>query len=358
MKILLALPLEPRTLTHAVRMVCHELVLALLDRSAEYGLELLAAPELYESFEDITVAALPDLEGGWQRLRYEQIVLPRQAQNMGADLLLMPLEAGPLGMNIPLVLFEALDGEIPGRGIVGRLLQATRKAGAQGATLRVVYSDVSEPVPSGERISVIDPWVHETFRALSEREDHRITERHGLPSNYVLAHGASPEDVRLILGSWTWVDGSVGDSVPLAAIVADGIERDVWEIEAQRLGLGHSVHLVDGVKFEELPSLYRRAETLLQGGLGLEHQIMRWAMACGTPVTGFDAPAAARVLGPAGYLVAPGDTRALGAACLTLIVEPEVKESLRKEGLMRASAFHSSKRPVEVLNQIAGSLSG
>jgi hypothetical protein len=358
MKILLALPVESRTLTHAARMVCKELVLAVSDVSAKYRFEVLAPYDLAESFEGINISTLPKTASGWQRLHHEQILLPRIAQNLGADLLLMPFEAGPLGTRVPLVLFEAIDGGISGSGIVGHLLQATRKAGAEGAIRRVMYSDMIEPVPAAKNISVIDPWVHTNFRALSKREDRQIAEHYGLPGHYVLAHGVSPADIRLLLASWTWVDGSVGDTVALAAIVADGLEKEVWEVELQRLELGHSVRLVAGVRFNDLPSLYRRAEALLQGGLGLEHQIMRWAMSCGIPVIGFEAPTASRVLGPAGYLVAPGDTRALGAACLTVIVESDIRGRLRREGLSRASIFHSSESPVEVLNQIAGNLSG
>lgn len=358
MKILLALPVESRTLTHAARMVCKELVLAVSDVSAEYSLEVLAPHDLAESFGGVNISTLPKAASVWQRLHHEQILLPRIARSLGAGLLLMPFEAGPLGTSVPLVLFDSMDGGTSGGGILGRLLQATRKAGAEGAIRRVMYSDMIEPVPAAENISVIDPWVHTNFKSLSRREDRQITEQYGLPSNYVLAHGVSPADIPLLLASWTWVDGSVGDTVPLAAIVADGIEKQVWEVEVQRLGLGHSVHLIAGVRFDDLPSLYRRAETLLQGGLGLEHQIMRWAMSCGIPVIGFEAPTASRVLGPAGYLIAPGDTRALGAACLTAIVEPDIRERLRREGLSRASIFHSSESPVEVLNQIAGNLSG
>ncbi len=67
-------------------------------------------------------------------------------------------------------------------------------------------------------------------------------------------------------------------------------------------------------------------------------------------------PSTADVLGSAGYLVRHGDTRALGAACLTVIVETEVKERLRKAGLVRAKGFHSHANLAGVIKGLLGEI--
>jgi glycosyltransferase involved in cell wall biosynthesis len=273
-------------------------------------------------------------------------------KHMSADLLLIPYEYAPLGSPIPIVVFEILGSNESISGLAGRLLRGTRRAGVQGVSKHLIFSDLAGSRKVGANLHVVDPWVHANFRALSDAGDRETVAGHGLPYSYVLAHGISLADITPILAAWTWVDGSVGDTVPLAVIVSEGVERRTWEEEVRQMGITHSVQLLAGVAFDELPALYRRAEVLLHGGVAVEPQILRWAMACGLPVTGFDEPKAAGVLGSAGYLVEAGDTRALGAACLTVIVEPEVKDRLRNAGLMRASAFHTQPGPAQVIRGI------
>ncbi|MDF1501174.1 MAG: glycosyltransferase [Anaerolineales bacterium] len=357
-KIALSLPVDPRTLTHGARMVCDEFITALARQEHGFELELIGPEQVTRSFGSIPTFTVPESASAWRTLKFEQYDLPGIVKASGADVLLMPYSAAPLGSPVPVVLFEVLGRAAAVRGFAGRLLHAARRAGAQGAARRLIYSDLPIEAANDPNILTVRPRVHTSFRTLPDPDDRSSASRRELPPGYVLAHGVSLEDVPLLLAAWTWVDGSVGDTVPLAALVSEGIESRVWEDQVHRMGLAHSVHLLKEVEFDELPALYRQAGALLQGGRSLEHQIMRWAMACGVPVTGFDTPAAADVLGPAGYLVAPGDTRALGAACLTVIVEPEVKVRLRKDALMRASAFHKGSDPAETINELLERLVG
>jgi glycosyltransferase involved in cell wall biosynthesis len=333
-------------------MVCREFIDVFTSQREGHELVIIAPGEFHPLSDTYSPLTVPDLDGAWRTLRFEQFELPRIVRDAGADALLMLYRAAPLGSPVPVVLFEAL-GEIESRSGIGwRLLQAVRAAGAQGASQYIIPRDLKSKILKWSALRHIEPWVHPNFRALSDPEDHRAATRHGLPNSYVIAHGISLPDVRTVLASWSWVDGSVGDSVPLAVIASEGLEGRVWEHEIESMRLGHSVRLLTEVSFEELPSLYRRAEAMLLGGRAVEHQLLRWAMACGVPVTGFDVPAAADALGSAGYLVKPGDARALGAACLTVIVEPEIKDRLRQEGLLRASAFHANENPLNLLNEL------
>ncbi len=358
MKIAVCLPVTSQSLTHGARMVCQEFLNTLAEAEREAEIELIA-PEGFASVpESFSRMELPGSESEWSALRLEQFELPRLIRASGADILLMLYQAAPLKVSVPVVLFEAVGQPEPMRGFGGRLLRATRAAGVQGVRQHVIYSDQDPTASSRSEMRPINPWVHPTFRALSNTEDRQIISKYGLPYSYVIAHGISPADVPAILASWTWVDGSVGDTVPLVVIASAGSESQTWERGIKRMNLGHSVSLLTGVKFEELAALYRRAEVMLHGGRVVEHQLLRWAMACGIPVTGFDVPDAVNTLGSAGYLVRPGDSRALGAACLTVIVEPEVKDRLHKEGLLRTSAFHAKTNPAEIMSDLIDDLVG
>jgi hypothetical protein len=345
MKIAVALPVDLDVLTHAAQMVCQELVLSLLAAGDGLELELITPEQLVTQFEFNPIVAVPGRTSHLQVLRYEQFELPRLAKESGAGILLMPYEAAPLKSPLPVLVFEALGAAAPPIGVSARLLQAVRTAGVRGVSQHLVYKDLKDHHYPGDNLKLLDPWVHGSFQVLTDSEDRQVATRYGLPYSYVLAHGVSNADIPALLAAWTWVDGSVGDTVPLAVLVSGPSESRNWERVIKEMGLEHSLRLLHGVRFDELPALYRRAEALLQGGQAIEHQILRWAMACGVPVVGFDVPAIADVLGSAGYLVDRGDTRALGAACLTVIVEPEVKERLRQEGLVRASAFHANEAP-------------
>lgn len=355
-KIAIHLPPDSHLLTHGGRMVCMELLHSLADEDENLEIELIVPEAFASTLDGFTYLKVLGFEGPWQTLRFEQLELPRCLRSSGADLLLMLYRAAPLGSSVPVALLEVLGQAEPMQGIGGRLLQAARAAGVQGARAHVAYSDMRPTNSPARELQKIDPWVHPDFRALSEAEDRHVATTHGLPYSYVIAHGISPLDVQALLASWTWVDGSVGDTVPLAVLVSEGREREIWERGVERMNLGHSVSLLKGVQFNELPAIYRRAEAMLQGAHAVQHQLLRWALACGVPVTGFETTAAADVLGSAGYLVNPGDSRALGAACLTVIVEPEVRDRLRKEGLVRASAFHTHSGPAERLSGLIRNL--
>jgi len=109
---------------------------------------------------------------------------------------------------------------------------------------------------------------------------------------------------------------------------------------AKRLEILSPVISIRQVAYDHLASVYRGASALLTAS-GSEHgQELRWALACGVAVAAVQTGLAGSVLGGAGYLTPNGDARALGAACLTLLVQPEVATDLQQKGLLRAMAYH------------------
>jgi glycosyltransferase involved in cell wall biosynthesis len=106
----------------------------------------------------------------------------------------------------------------------------------------------------------------------------------------------------------------------------------------------------------DVAGIYRRARVLLQAGDVSTPQIFRWALATGIPLAAESSAVAAAVAGTAAYLVPPSDTRALGAAVLTLLVEDSMAGALRDRGLERAQAYEAHRavsRRLEILGSIA-----
>jgi glycosyltransferase involved in cell wall biosynthesis len=355
LKIALALTINPQRSTHGMRLVVEELLAAAGDDD-QSSVHLITAQELFPERKQIPGTVIPAFTSDWRRLQYEQFELPRLVEELVADALLVPFRAGPMGSSVPLVILDLLSTPSTRRGLGGRFLKATRLAAAQGAQRNLIFKDLSDLQHKAKDTLVIDPWVSSNFQVLTEPEDRNVTDDLELPSSYVLASGVVPEEIPMLLAAWTWVDGSVGDSVPLAVIIKQGTGRQVWRDEIERMNLGHSIILLDRVRLGDLPALLRRAMAYIHAGTVVQPQIMRWAMACGVPVVGFESQPASSVLGSAGYLVPPGDTRALGAACLTVIVEPEVRERLRQQGLLRARVFHASLSPLERIRQVVQDL--
>jgi glycosyltransferase involved in cell wall biosynthesis len=176
--------------------------------------------------------------------------------------------------------------------------------------------------------------------------------------DYVLAWVEGRLGLKRVLAAWSWVDASLGDSVRLRLLCPTANWAEAARREAEGLGIGESV---DCVGFDEEPDvagIYGRARVLLHAGGVSTPQIFRWALASGVPLAAESSAAAAAVAGTAAYLVPASDTRALGAAVLTLLVEDSVAGALRERGLERARAYGTSRavgRRLEILgSMVAG----
>jgi glycosyltransferase involved in cell wall biosynthesis len=73
------------------------------------------------------------------------------------------------------------------------------------------------------------------------------------------------------------------------------------------------------------------------------------AMACGTPVVAADASSVPEVVGESAYLVNPDDSRAMGAALISVLIQDDLHDSLRNAGLALASNFSWERTARETL---------
>ena len=323
--------------------VIHERVAAL--RRAGYLEQLVGlfseapATVVADLFDEVQVAAAG--AGAWHRLLFDQRHLPRLAARAEADLLWSLGRRAPLRSPVPMALELGPAEADPAESFFDRLARAMGAAGAAGVTLRYRWQDASLKDDRLDSVMELAPFVDPAFRVTKGKDDASLAQAMELPPAYVLSHGESARSLSWLLAAWSWVDASVGDQIPL---VLAGLKREAWpqvQEELTRLNLAESVRILDSVEWSQLASLYRGAQAFLHSGLTVTGQEFRWALATGTPIAGFERPHLASIAGGAAYLTPPGDARALGAACLTLLVEPkDMAEPLRQKGLMRASAFH------------------
>jgi glycosyltransferase involved in cell wall biosynthesis len=167
------------------------------------------------------------------------------------------------------------------------------------------------------------------FQPEDQPQDRVRRGRYGLSEPYVLADGETPEGIDLLLASWTWVFSTMGDSVALRLLGPRRAEAFGVRRRAEDLGLEASVRVIEEAKLEDLPAIYRGAEAFLFAGWGRAGDAVQRALASGKAIVGVENPEAASLLGPAGYLVKGRDARLLGAACITVLAEPEMRERLR-----------------------------
>lgn len=284
---------------------------------------------------------VPETE--WQRLRFEQSWLPDAAARRGADLLLVPQDAVPLRSDVPLAALAApLEPDRP-RSLMGRIRFAVGQAGGRGVP-NLWLDDLPGGRPNDPRKVVLPPVVDGSFRPAPGGEKGSHPSGGELPDEYVLALGERLPEALMLIASWTWVEASLGDLYPLVLLQSQPEHEEPLRERAYELDVSDTVHVLPAASVEELPFLMRGASALLHSGRTSSGQELRWAMACGLPIAAMQSIEAASIAGEAAYLTEQGDTRALGAACLTLLVETDqVARPLRDKGLMRATRFHDRR---------------
>ncbi len=183
--------------------------------------------------------------------------------------------------------------------------------------------------------------VSAAFRATPAEGDDMVLAHHGLEPGYVLCLAPRIEQLPLLLAAWSWVEGSMGDSVPLVLVGLSREAQEDAEAWSRRLHMDPgALWFLNEPRLEDLPGLYRGATLFLHPGESETGQELRWALATGCAIAGVEDPATAAIVEQAAYLTAPGDARSLGSAILTLLVEEEMAALLRRKALLRARAYH------------------
>lgn len=127
-------------------------------------------------------------------------------------------------------------------------------------------------------------------------------------------------------------------------LVGDGAMRRPCEELCQKLGLRGSVEFLGRQAPEVVPSLLKEADIFVLPSLweGMPGSVME-AMAMALPVVGSDVPGIRELVihGETGYLVPPGDVRALAGALEVLLKNHHLRQTMGQAGQRRVHAEFS-----------------
>jgi hypothetical protein len=277
------------------------------------------------------------------QIRFEQRQLINLARAQQADVLLFPTGGGLINTSVPVVTFPPMQSVPSDRSIGGRLVWAIRSSGQAMASTRVRLHEPDEIHGDDAETFCLPAWVSEPFNPLKQPSDRDVLSAHDLKPGYLLSFVQDQSSLGRILEVWRWLTDTVDPGGPMILIGLD----DQWIGYAQaliaKLGLDDWVRMIGGFTLSELPAMYRQAACYFHGSPSRSGQELRWALATGVPVAGIETSQSAHVLGEAGYLAPPRDVRALVAACITVLVEPQMAVELRQRGLSRARAYHHDR---------------
>jgi glycosyltransferase involved in cell wall biosynthesis len=212
-----------------------------------------------------------------------------------------------------------------------RILVDSRATGAD--LVRLIGADPA-------KLRLVYPGVGPQFRPLPRAECEELRTRIGLPQRFVLfVSTLEPrKNVPRLLEAFAMLPG-LGDFADMKLVLAG---RKGWLYDAifatiERLRLRERVLLLDFVADRDLPVLYNLAEVFaypsLYEGFGLP---ALEALACGTPVLSAAVASLPEVVGHAGILVDPLDSRAIARGLVDAIAEAA---RLRRAGPLQAATF-------------------
>jgi glycosyltransferase involved in cell wall biosynthesis len=91
---------------------------------------------------------------------------------------------------------------------------------------------------------------------------------------------------------------------------------------------------------KERAALFQYSGVVLSlGAVQAWGDVLLQALTSGRPLIGEETPLVSARVGPAAYLVTPGDARGLGAALITVLIEPDLSEQLCLAAQKRAQGW-------------------
>ena len=301
-------------------------------------------------------ANTPSAHLGWV-----QRALPRLGGSLGADLLHLTSPAAPLLSRVGCIASPCGLGGEAGGGLAARLGEALGYGGLARARAVLWPDDLPAPnLPAA--LQRLPPLVHPAFWPAASPAAASPAALAGLslPDTFVLHHGslARPGAIDRLLDAWSWATPSLGEYYPLLLAGLGPHEQAALSKALAGSQMAGSLRPLPPLSPAALAEVYRRCTALFQPEPGTPWgEPVRHALACGRPVVACGDPLTAALVGPAAYLAAPGDGRALGAALITVVVEDALAEQLSAAALQRSAAWRSSAFTValgEIYDTVVG----
>jgi len=295
-------------------------------------------------------------KSGLRKVWFEQVTFPRACLRLGVDLAHVPYWGSPLSPTVPTLVtihdiiplvLPAYRGNLLVRTYTGLVQTAATKAALVLTDSQASKRDiVSHLGLHAGRVLVVYLAADPAFSPAPESDDDTVRAHYGLPEEYILYLGSFDVRKNLVglLQTWTFAEGPVGEFIPL--VIAGQLPKHSaftpdprWI--AQALEINPQTLLFTGPIAEaHKPAVYRGAVCYCYPsryeGFGLTPLE---ALSCGVPVVGSDASSIPEVVGDAGVLVPPDDTRGMAGALIAVATEPETRDHLAAQALDQAARF-------------------
>ncbi|MBH27622.1 MAG: hypothetical protein CL789_00085 [Chloroflexi bacterium] len=328
--------------------------------SADTRMEIhVISPVSTEVPDSCTLHVHNTLDRQINKFYFEQVIVPRAAKQVGADVLHIPYWSPPFKSPCPVIItiHDIIPILLPehSRSLIHRVYTAITIAATQGTSHIITDSNTSHD-DIVANLNLADTQVHTihlgTDDVYKPQQNpvavNKVRASYNLPDTYILYLGGFQrhKNLRHLLAAWTWAEPVANEDCPL--VIAgrlpeqpDGYIYDNLPNIVNELGINDTVRFIGEVKEEEKTTLYQLASCFVfpssYEGFGLPPLE---AMACGVPVVTTSAGALKEVVGDAAYLISePVDARELGAAIISVIVDENLASDLRQRGLIQSSKF-------------------
>ncbi len=298
------------------------------------------------------------------RIVFQQCGLARAARRDGAALLHGPAYVTPMRPRTPVVasvydlmVFVHPDlcdrpNRLHYRFVLPRCLPRCAKVIAPSTV--VAESLVRHTRVSEDRIACIPLGIDSRFAPVtSAQEMDALRGDLSLPTEFLLFVGNIEPKKGLphLVRALRLARDAHGLDLPLVVAGSRAWGADALDRLLGETGMADRVLRIGYVPVERLPCLYSLATAFVfpsvYEGFGLPPLE---AMACGCPTLVSDGGALPETVGDAALVVPVGDTEALAAGLVRLVVDKELRQALRKQGLDRAKRFTWARHAARVVS--------
>jgi glycosyltransferase involved in cell wall biosynthesis len=283
------------------------------------------------------------------RILWEQLALPLEVGRRRLDLLHGTAFVTPLWVRCPTVvtIYDLSFIHFPERFTAGRqrYLAAMARRSSRSARRVVTISESGRQdvhrvfgVPL-DRIDVVQPGVTSAFSPRPAEEVQAFRERQNLATPFVL-HVGTLEPRKNLLTLVEAFASLAGRELQLLLVGGRGWLYDELFARVQELGIRSQVRFTGYVPDADLPLWYNAAALLAYPSVyeGFGMPVVQ-AMASGTPVIAANTSSIPEVAGRAARFFEPHDVEALAGHMATVLDDPEVANTMRREGLSQAKNF-------------------
>jgi hypothetical protein len=298
------------------------------------------------------------LDSPRERLVWEQSRLLRLARRAGADVIHVVGDTPPLWGRLP-VLFSPTrpdwgqtpatrrdDEGRPSGGWVERIRSAMGEGGLARARAGLWPNDL--PAPAGiHSMAQLPPAVHPAFTPGAGGSAFASDNMSEAP---VIYHSdGTSAGLQDALAAWTWAAAPVGQSSPLLLVGLSLREQGAAGVLSEQMGIPQdTVHALPPLAVEDLASLYQNSAAVLHPqAVAPWDGPARLALSSGVPLVAYENRFSDALAGQGAYLVpetlpAAERRRRLGAALITVVVEEQVGERLRRAAREKAASWEDS----------------